>query len=95
MKKISKKKLDKVIELSRDYWQCDQTEDQRRVLLNRRYNLCEALGKETGVVFFAFDNFIGGIIAGFCPDAENDEIYCALRCLGWEVTDEDEESEGL
>lgn len=97
MKKIDKKKLDKAIALSREYWNGTWTEDERKALLEKRLVLSEALEKETGVVFFCFDNLLCGIFAGFCPDAENDEVYCALRCLGWEVTDDGEEqtSEGL
>lgn len=58
----------------------------------------QSLEKQTHVWWDSILNLLDGILAthGFCPDAENDEIYCALRCIGWEATDgEIQESEGL
>ena len=93
MKKILKKKLDKAIELTREYWATGNTD-----ILGKRISLAQSLEKQTHVWWDAILYLLDGILEthGFYPDAENDEIYCALRCLGWEVTDgEDKTSEGL
>lgn len=97
MKKISKKKLDKLIELTREYWHGEYEQGKNRAILSKRITLADALEKEIGLSWGAVLGLLDGILQnhGFFRDATNDEIYCVLRCLGWEVTDEDEESEGL
>ena len=84
MKKIPKKKLDEAIELSRRYWASGD-----KKLLGSKIDFAEELAKEIGVSWLALENFIDGIVStqGMCPDAENDEIHCALRCIGWEPTE--------
>ena len=49
---------------------------------------------ETGVSMFSIIDLVKSIVAsnGFKPDAENAEIYCVLRILGWEATDEEHSS---
>lgn len=85
MKKIPKKKLDEAIELSRRYWASGDNK-----LLVSKIDFAEELAKEIGVSWLALENFIDGIVStqGMCSDAENDEIYCALRCIGWMPVDE-------
>jgi hypothetical protein len=98
MKKISKKKLDKLIAMTREYWHGEYEQERNRAILSKRITMAEALEKEIGLHWGAVLGLLDGILQnhGFFRDATNDEIYCALRCLGWEVTDaEDEESEGL
>lgn len=92
MKKISKKKLNRLISMTREYWETGDT-----TILHKRITLAEAM-KKTGLTWSAILDLLDGILANhaFLPEASNDEIYCALRCLGWEASDaEDETSEGL
>lgn len=84
MKKIPKKLLDECIEASRVYW---ATGNKR--ILNKEMNAAENLEDAIGISWLPVINFIDGILnrRGICPDATNDEIYCALRTLGWDVTE--------
>lgn len=88
MNQISKKKLNKIIDMTKEYWETGDIG-----LLNKRMNLSEKLGKEIEVDWLAVLDFLDGILKcyGLCPDAEYDKIYCALRCIGWEAVDDGEE----
>lgn len=91
MKKIPKKLLDDCIEASRNFWDCyTDTEAEMERKLSVRRKAADALEDAIGVDWMSIANFIDGIVNhhGFCPDAENDEIYCALRCIGWDVVNE-------
>jgi hypothetical protein len=90
MKKISKKKLDYIIALTREYW-----ETGNRNILGYRIDKATELQPTTGLSWSGILDFVDGILHGFAPDATDDEIYCALRVLGWEATDEIETSESL
>lgn len=87
MKKIPKKLLDECIETTRAYWRCQMTEASQRYKEN--YGNCNALMDVIGVDWLSISDFLDSILRrnGFCPDAENDEIYCALRTLGWEPSE--------
>ena len=84
MKKIPKKLLDDCIKASRAYWASGN-----KSVMARKMKASEKLANEIGRSWIAVQDFIDGILnsSGLCPDAENDEIYCALRCIGWEPVD--------
>lgn len=84
MKKIPKKLLDDCIEATRKYWATGN-----KSFMAKKIEASQKLANEIGRSWLAVENFIDGILNsnGFCPDAENDEIYCALRCIGWEPVD--------
>ena len=84
MKKIPKKLLDECIEASRKYWATGN-----KIILDKKQDAAENIADAIGISWLAVDNFIDGILNsyGICPDATNDEIYCALRTLGWDVTE--------
>lgn len=86
MKKIPKKLLDECIEATRAYW----NEDFNQSLLTAKKRTASKLAEAIEIDWLAVEMFFDGILnsKGFYPDAENDEIYCALRCMGWEPTDE-------
>lgn len=86
MKKIPKKLLDNCIEASKAYW----SNNFNATLLSAKKSTARTLANATGIDWLAVEMFIDGILVskGFCPDAENDEIYCALRCIGWMPVDE-------
>jgi len=87
MKKIPKKLLDDHIEACRAFW---KSKEYNKGLYDKQVETAEALGKAIGVAWYSVLNFFDGIMAmnGIYPDAENDEIYCALHTLGWmEVKD--------
>ena len=90
MKKIPKKPFDEIIDMTRYYW-ANGGDDA--FLQNR---IDKAMSIEC-VGWLPVMDLMDSILNphGFCPDAENDEIYCALRCLGWEVSGEVEASESL
>lgn len=88
MKKMPKKLLDRCIEATRLYWNSPYEEDKLDNLLILKKKTYRELGKQINVSDYAISQFIDGILNGIYPDAENDEIYCALRCLGWDVVDE-------
>ena len=85
MKKMPKMLLDDCIESCRKFWSSGN-----RSLLYPMHEKAETLGKEIGVDAFTLTDFISAIVKGhgICPDAENDEIYCAFRVLGWDVVEE-------
>lgn len=86
MKKIPKKLLDDCIEASRNYWDCyTDTEAEMERKLSVKSEAAQTLGDAIGVDGYSVANFIDGIVnnRGLCPDVENDEIYGALRCIGW------------
>jgi hypothetical protein len=87
VKKIPKKLLDECIEATRTYWTCPAVEDSQRY--KEKFDNCHELMNVIGVDWSAISDFLDSILRlnGFCPDAENDEIYCALRTLGWEPTE--------
>ena len=87
MKKIPKKLLDECIEATRAYWRCPAVEDSQRY--KEKTDNCHALMDVIGVDWSAISDFLDSILRlqGFTPDAENDEIYCTLRTLGWEPTE--------
>lgn len=91
MKKIPKKLLDAHIEAARAYWNGYRDSDiEQRKRHEVKMETSIALEKAIGVDWCSIQNFIDGIltIKGFAPDAENHEIYCALRCIGWMPVDE-------
>lgn len=97
MKKLPKKKLDEIIELSRLYWQTEYEEEFSRSVLRSRIILAQQLEAETGVMWDSVVGLLDALLRskGFLPNAENYEIYIVLGVLGWEVTDEIQESESL
>lgn len=87
MKKIPKKLLDECIEVIREYW---RSADTNHKALDKRIAIAQKIEKQTGIEWLAIVNFLDAILMnyGLQPDAENDEIYCTLRCVGWEPIDE-------
>lgn len=84
MKKMPKKQFDKILDLSREYWENGEEE-----ILTERIHLAMELEKIIDVDWLHILDFADSMVAsrGLLPDAENDEIYSALRTIGWEVTD--------
>lgn len=89
MKKISKKKLQKLIMMTREYWSAEELD---RELLIVRINRADALAKECGVSWSNILYLLDSILAtnGFDRDADDNKVYWILASLGWEVYDEDE-----
>ena len=92
MKKIPKKQFDELVRLSRKFW-----EDIDTTLLKDRIDVAMEIREATGIDWVATIDFIDCIIrsTGILPGASDEMIYNLLRVLGWEVADEDEESESL
>lgn len=92
MKKIPKKQFDEVLRLSRDIWEKHEQEP-----IKERIKVAQEITNVTGLDWMAIMDFIDCIIrsSGFVPGASDDFIYLLLRVLGWEVVDENEESESL
>ena len=84
--KISKKKLDKVLDLTRDYWESGDFS-----VLRKRIDTAE----KTSVDWCALINMADAMLSnrGFCPDAPNELVYETLRLWGWEVADEEHPTE--
>ena len=83
MKKISKKLLDELIEANREYWHVGN--DGARCS-----NAANAIERATNISFYRSWDFVSSINSpcGFCPEADNETIYTALKVIGWEVVDE-------
>lgn len=92
MKVIPKQKLDRVIELTRAYYK-----NGDKSLLDERIDVSEEISNQSKLNWLRINDFVAAIVGsnGFFPDAENDDIYLALRVFGWRVVDEVEESESL
>ena len=86
MKKIPKKLLDECIESAKAYWNAEFNKQ----LLTAKKSTARKLAEAIDLDWLSVEMFIDGIFTnkGFYPDAENDEIYCALRCIGWMPVDE-------
>lgn len=85
MNEIPKKLLDDCIEAARAYWNAEFNTS----LLSAKQRTARKLAKAIEIDWLSVEMLIDGILnaKGFLPDAENDEIYCALRTLGWNVID--------
>lgn len=85
MKKMPKKQFDEIVDLSRAYWESGGEE-----ILRERIHLSQAVEKITGVDWLHVLDFVDSLVGGrgLLPDAENDEIYSALRVIGWEVVED-------
>jgi hypothetical protein len=85
MKKMPKKQFNEIVALSRAYWESGEEE-----ILRERILLSQAVEKITGVDWLHILDFVDSLVAsrGLLPDAENDEIYSALRVIGWEVVED-------
>ena len=92
MKQIKKSQLDEVIKLSREYW-----ETGNRALLPARIDSAEEVERDAGIDWLSLLDFVDGIIRrkGLLHEADNEIIYEVFRILGWEFTDEVEESESV
>jgi hypothetical protein len=92
MKKIPKKQFDEVIRLSREIWDGDFT-----VTIKKRIKVAQEISQTTGLCFTVIMDIVDCIIrpSGFMAGADNEMIYLILRVLGWEVTDEVQESKSL
>ena len=92
MKKIPKKQFDEVIRLSREIW-----EDGGEKPIKDRIKIAQEIYGITGLCFTVIMDIVDCIIrpSGFMPNADNDMVYLILRVLGWEVTDEVQESKSL
>lgn len=85
MKTISKKMLEKLADMTRRYWDTGE-----RDILQDRIDLAISMKEETGLTWGAILDLLDGILQndGFKPNAENEDIYCVLRIMGWKVTDD-------
>lgn len=87
MKKIPKKLVDECIDASRDYWNPERKYCEG--LLELKEKSVKKLSEKARIDWLAVSHFFDSILIlhGLAHDAENDEIYCALRVLGWDVID--------
>lgn len=85
MKKVKKKALDKCIEMTRQFWNCECSGTE---FLTERISVA----KESGIEWDCLLNILDSILAGFgfAPEATNWNIYCVLQMLGCEVVDDEE-----
>ena len=92
MKRIPKKQFDKVVRLSREYWDEGST-----ITLQERIKVAVEINEVTGIDWMAIIDFVDSIIrrTGFVPDASDEMLHIVLRVLGWEIADEVKESESL
>lgn len=98
MKTISKKKLDEVINLTRNYWgSARETGKPNESLLAARIKVAAEIEHESTISEFSLLDLVDSILRwhGFIPDAENEDIHFVLRAMGWRVKDEVQESESL
>lgn len=88
MKKIPKKLLDELIESSRSYWRATFVDEES---CQKAQEIAYKIENQCGLNWLAIKDFVDSILTdnGIVPDAENDEIYSALRVLGWEAIDND------
>lgn len=88
MKKISKKKLDQILYMTREYW--NRANDGDEEFLQDRIKLAQ----EFRVGWSALIDFVDAMLQydGFCPDATNELVYYTIRLWGWEVVDDEEYS---
>ena len=92
MKTISKKKLDEVIDMSRQYWgSAHETGKPNEILLDERRKVAREIEHESAISEFSLLDFVDSIVRwhGLIRDAENEDIHFVLRAMGWRVKDEE------
>ena len=84
MKQIPKKPFDKLVQLSREYW-----EEGSTITLQERIKVSMEIREVTGIDWLAIIDFVDSIIrrTGILPGASDEMIYILLRVLGWEVAE--------
>ena len=87
MKRIAKQPFDRLVELTHEFRKTSK-ESILRYRIDKAIELVEATGDKE-LTWCSLLNFIDGILFGVCEDATNDEIYSAMRVLGWEVVDDE------
>lgn len=95
MKKIPKKLLDKMICTERKVWKNAGGDNADLHSLN--IYIARDIEEKCGLEWLAICNLLHSILGYKCfrPNATNKEIYDVIRMLGWEVSDEEQESESL
>lgn len=89
-KKISRKALAEMIDLSREYFSGGYPDERSDEILARRIELAREIEEGGGPNWFCTDNFLSGFFCsrGLKPDIENDEIIAMLENLGWRVEED-------
>ena len=92
MKQIPKKQFDETLRLARDIWS-----NGNHDAIKERIVIAKEITKITGLDWMAVIDFVDSIVrvTGLLPGANDEMIYLLLRVLGWEVSDEVQESESL
>ena len=83
MSNFPKKRLDHLIQLTRDYW---NTGDRK--ILGERLDAAEGFPVGWSAMIYLLEAILG--CDGFDRGARNEVIYDTIRTLGWEVVDDEE-----
>ena len=83
-KKISRKALAEMIDLSREYFNGGSLDERSDEILARRIELTREIEEGGGPYWFCTENFVSGFFCsrGLKPDISNDEIVAILENLG-------------
>lgn len=85
MKKISKNKLDSLIEVKREYWKYGGLQWIDIAIEISKNISNDIYGDEYN--WHGICNFVDGIVTCIAPDADNQTIYNALQLFGWDVVE--------
>ena len=91
MKTVSAKSVVKLLNLTREYYaDLWRSEQGNKELLKKRLKIADALDNETGVSWYAWENFISGIY-DLNNNITNKEVFAVIRVLGLNVVEDDDD----
>lgn len=88
-KKISRKALEEMIDLVREYYRMDVLDRRADEVLQKRFELAREIEENGGPTWFSIENFVSSFFGnnGLVPDIENESIITMLKRMGWRVTE--------
>ena len=86
-KKISRKALEEMADITREYYSRGCMDERSDEILARRFELAREIEEGGGPSWFCIENFVSGFFSrrGLKPDISHDEIIAIIEGLGWEV----------
>ena len=88
-KKISRKALEKMFDLTRAYYSSDALDQKCDEMLAERFEVARVIEEGGGPNWFAIENFASSFFGlnGLQPDIDNESLILMLKRMGWRVTE--------
>lgn len=88
-KKISRKALEQMCDLCREYYTLDVLDRRADELLQQRFEVAREIEEAGGPNWFSIENFVTSFFGnnGLENDIENEGIITMLKRMGWRITE--------